>query len=339
MDNKTTRRDFLKTCGMLGMGAAAVSFMPLAAEAATLGVNHKVTKTAALMGTYVAITAIDPSKNRAEEAIGRAFEEIQRLTAVFSRYDSATPVSVLNRDGNVSGIPAELATVMDRAQRLHALTDKAFDITVAPVVDMFQAKARAGHKLELSHDELANAMHLVNADNVTRTGDTVRFARSGMKVSLDGIAKGFIVDSASDVMASLGVANHMINAGGDICARGEKALGSPWKIAVEDPKQQGRYPDVIALRDGAVATSGNYQVYFDRDKLFHHIVNPMSGRSPLESVSVSVTAATVMEADALATSVYVMDPARGLAFINELPGRECLIIAQTGAKLPSRRWA
>ncbi len=100
----------------------------------------------------------------------------------------------------------------------------------------------------------------------------------------------------------------------------------------------GRHPDVISLKIGAVATSGSYEVYFDRSRVHHHIVTPGTGRSPQTAVSVSILAPTAMEADALATAVMVMGPRPGLAFVDSLPGRECLIITATGAQLSSRHW-
>ena len=88
--------------------------------------------------------------------------------------------------------------------------------------------------------------------------------------------------------------------------------------------------------DGAIATSGNYEIYFDREKLYHHIVSPKTGRSPLQSISVTVLASNVMDADALSTSVFVLEPAAGKRFIEKMPKTECLILTSAEEETMSR---
>ena len=166
----------------------------------------------------------------------------------------------------------------------------------------------------------------------------VSFGKPGMGITLDGIAKGYIVDRASTILSERGIKNHLINAGGDIRTRGEKADKKPWTVAIQDPKKERNYPDTIQMRDGAVATSGNYEIFFDKEKMFHHIVNPRTGLSPELNTSVSVLAHTAMDADALSTSVFVMAPQRGIQFINNMPQCECFIVADKGNILKSKGW-
>lgn len=335
----STRRDFLRQSALVGLGLCATGIAPLAAQAARLGRDgHAISSTRAMLGTLVHITAVHPSKDLAQEAVGRAFEEMQRLSAIFDRHKGATAISELNGQGRIAGAPEELVQVLKRALRFNSLSDGAFDVTVAPVVDLFKSKARKGQDLEFSKAELKQAMELVGSSRVKLSGRDASFDRSGMAASLDGIAKGYIVDRASEVMREHGVRNHLVNAGGDIRTSGENAKGKPWTIAVEDPDKKGHYPDVIAMRNGAMATSGSYEIYFDREKLFHHIVSPVSGLSPRHAKSVTVQASSVLEADALSTAVFVMRPAQGIAFVDSLPGRECLVLGADDASYKSRSW-
>ena len=92
------------------------------------------------------------------------------------------------------------------------------------------------------------------------------------------------------------------------------------------------------MRDGAVATSGNYEIFYDREKMFHHIVDPHSGLSASLKNSVSIRAETTMEADALSTSVFVMKPGDGIEFVNARPRCEGLVVAKDGTLLKSRGW-
>jgi thiamine biosynthesis lipoprotein len=135
-----------------------------------------------------------------------------------------------------------------------------------------------------------------------------------------------------------GVKRYLVDAGGDIRARGAKEGGAPWTVAVRDPAGSGAFPDTIHLANGAVATSGSYEQYFEESRAYHHIVDPRSGRSPGHSVSVSVRAPTAMAADALATTVFVMEPQAGVALVERLPGCACLIIDGAGRQRRSRGW-
>lgn len=333
------RRSFLKLSGILGLGVASTGLVPLTAEAVKFNrKQHKISKTRLAMGTVVSMTLIHSSRDRAEEAMGRAFDEIERLTGLMSRFDDATAVGLLNREGYLKDIPPEVAQVVARALEYHRLSRGTFDITVKPVVDLFKKTFEGKAHKAPSEKALNQALQLVDARNVSLNGRAVSFKKPGMGITLDGIAKGYIVDRASRVLSDHGIENHLINAGGDIRTRGEKADKKPWTVAIQDPQKKKDYPDIIHMREGAVATSGNYEIYYDREKMFHHIVNPRTGLSPELNASVSVLADTAMDADALSTSVFVMAPEKGVGFINAVPHAECLIVAKEGSLLKSSGW-
>lgn len=333
------RRAFLKLSGLLGVGAAAATLVPSAAEAVRFNKQMmKVSRRRAAMGTFVSMTLVHRSRDQAEEAMERAFQEINRLAAILSRYDRSSAVAFLNKEGHARDLPPEVVQVISAALQFHETTGGAFDITVKPVVDLFQQKLGGEKKGRPTERELKGLLNLVDAGKVKIQDRSVHFMQSGMGITLDGIAKGFIVDRASELLTALGIENHLIDAGGDIRTRGEKQGKNPWTVAIQDPLKQGRYPDVIHMKDGAVATSGNYEIYFDREKMFHHIVNPKTGLSPQLADSVSIMTQTTMAADALSTGVFVMGPARGAAFIDALPSAECLIIAKNGAQSRSKGW-
>ena len=334
-----TRRNFLRTSAFIGLGLCASSMAPLAAQAAGFSRRGQaVSATRVMLGTIVHISAVHESKDLAEEAVGRSFEEMERLSSIFNRHKADTALSVLNTTGRLAGAPQELLELMDRSLRFHDLSGGAFDVTVAPVVDYLKSRAATGADFVISDAELHERMELVGAQRIALSSNAVHFQRTGMSASLDGIAKGYIVDRASEILSAHGVKNHLINAGGDIRTSGANAQGNPWTIAIEDPALQGNYPDIIRMGTGALATSGGYEIYFDQEKLYHHIVSPTSGKSPHTAVSVSVQAETVVEADALSTAVYLMPVRQGIEFVNSLPGRECLIVGNDGAGHTSRHW-
>lgn len=333
------RRSFLRLSGMLGLGLASATIIPATAEAVKFNRNtFKVSKTKLDMGTFVSMTLIHPSRDEAEEAMGRAFEEIDRLTALMNRFDDATAVAQLNRQGLLKGVPPEVAEVVARALDYHRLSHGTFDISVKPVVDLFRENFDERKTATPAEIKIRKALDLVGSNKIELKQGMIRFKKPGMGITLDGIAKGYIVDRASKILADHQIANHLINAGGDIRAMGVRRDKKPWTVAVQDPKKKGHYPDIINITDGAIATSGNYEAYFDHEKIFHHIVDPGTGQSPGLSTSVSVLARTAMDADALSTSVFVMNPAQGSRFINSLPACECLVIARGGQKFRSAGW-
>jgi thiamine biosynthesis lipoprotein len=284
------------------------------------------------------MTLLHPSRDRAEEAMGRAFDEIERLTKLMNRFDEATAIAQLNKDGYLEDLPSEILHVLGNALRYHSLSQGAFDITVKPVVDLFKEKLGGKEGAIPDKKEMDGVLNLVGSGMIRLEGREVRFEKPGMGITLDGIAKGYIVDKASELLGRYGIENHLINAGGDIRTRGVKGEGKPWTVAIQDPFKTRNYPDLIHMRDGAVATSGNYEIYFDREKMFHHIVDPGTGLSPQLSASVSVLAPEALEADALSTTVFVMEPVQGRTFINALPNRECLIVTKDGSLEQSVGW-
>ena len=226
---------------------------------------------------------------------------------------------------------------MRQSFHYHRATGGSFDVTVKPAVDLFK-KTLGDRKTWPTELEIREVLNLIDARNIEFNGKAIFFKKDGMGVTFDGIAKGYIVDKAAEILSNQSIQNFLINAGGDIRTQGCKQGNQPWVVAIEDPQKKQKYPDIVHMRDGAIATSGNYEVYFDKEKVFHHLVNPKTGLSPGLSTSVSIMARTTMEADALATSVFVMEPAAGTDFINSLPNCESLVMARDGSLLKSKGW-
>jgi len=331
------RRTFLKYSGMLGVGLAFSGVMPVSECVAFDRKLYKVTRTRLTMGTFAAVTVMHPSQDEADDIIAKAFHEMDRVSRLLNRYDSGSAIGVLNRDGRLSDTPGEVSDVLARALKFHESTGGAFDVTVKPLVDMYK-KHFADHGKAPSDAQVAKTLKYVNSRALYVNGRQVRFVKAGMGITLDGIAKGYVIDCGADVLRRHGIKHGLINAGGDIRAIGGKDTTTPWRVAVQSPEKDGSYADIITMVDGAIATSGNYEVYFDKEKLYHHIVSPESGQSPLESNSVTVLSANVMDADALSTSVFVLEPTVGKQFIENTPNTECLILTASDQRVASRGW-
>jgi len=281
--------------------------------------------------------AFHPSKGEAEEAMERAFEEINRLTAFMTRFESTSYIGHLNSYGLLNDPPAEVLEVLRSSLLYHRLSEGTFDITIKPVVDLYQESFRVNNGPP-SSETLKEVMEKVGSRHIKLTKTSVSFGRSGMEVTLDGIAKGYIVDRAMDVLRQQKIQHALINAGGDILVYGGKGEDKPWKIGIQDPWNRQGHVDVVTLNNGAIATSGNYEVFFDREKLFHHLIRANSGCPAPDTASVTIRAASCMEADAVATTVYVMGPTKGDQFIGKFPSIEGLVINSQGKKMVSTGW-
>ncbi len=308
-----SRRSFLQHAASL-FTLAALPF-PVASFAASAPVSS----TRLLMGTFVTINVSGTSEFHAREAMEQAFQEMSRLETLLTRHDSASPLGHLNSTGRLADCPAELLRVIQASTRLHQRSSGAFDPTVLPLLEARQQMADSHTQRE--------AAALIGLDRVQLRGSGILFGQEGMKMSLDGIAKGHIADAGAAVLERLGIQNFLIDAGGDIVARGRKT-SAPWKIAIQDPSGRDAYPAVCTLNDCAIATSGTYEQG-------QHIIDPTGSRSVSVS-SATVIAGTAMEADSLATTLCILpDP---IAFIDSIPGTACLIIQTDGRQLRSRNW-
>ena len=333
------RRSFLKLSGILGAGLAAAAAIPASVEAVKFDRKlYKVSETRLTMGTFVSMTLLHTSRDRAQEAMEMAFNEIDRLTRDMNRFDQTTAVAQLNQEGRLTDVPPDMLRVMKRALTYHRISNGAFDISVKPVVDLFKENFSRKKHTPPTEKEIHDALLLVDASKIHMEGNAIFLKKPGMGITLDGIAKGYIVDMAAEILSKHHMENFLINAGGDIRTMGRRQDGKPWTVAVQDPLKKQQYPDKIHMTSGAIATSGNYEIYFDREKMFHHIVNPQTGFSPHASTSVSVLAQTAMDADALSTSVFVMRPERGIRFVNSLPKSECLVVEKGNRKMHSAGW-
>jgi len=342
-----------RMAALAAMGFQRADASPIPSESVpAAGNRHKLTVTRPSMGTLVSATAIHASRDLMEEALGQALEEMDRVVELLNRYDPASAVSVLNVQGVIQGPPPELSQVLEAALQQHRISHGAFDPTVQPLVDLFRERRRgcipdgtpvppppgASPMDTPPNREVLALLDLVDPGAVILAPRSISFGKEGMGVTLDGIAKGYVVDRVATVLLENGLADFLINAGGDIRSAGVREDGGPWQVAVQDPRKTGVFPDIIPLSGAAVATSGSYEIYFDPEGSHHHIVDSESGLSPQLSLSVSVVASTAMEADALATSVFLMDPEEGAAFIDSLPGCACLIVDRHGRQVRSARW-
>ena len=284
----------------------------------------KIEDTKELMGTFVTITIYDLDNGRANSAMGKAFEEIERIDKLMSTYDNSSEVFMLNKKGFLQDASDELVYVIEKSLYYGNLSGGAFDITVKPILELY-TKSFSELKRPPTGSEINATLGLIDYDNVIIREKTIAFKDGKMGITLGGIAKGYAIDRAIEVLMQEGIEHALVNAGGDMRAIGSKG-NEDWKIALQNPRDENEHITIIPLAGKSVTTSGDYERYFDEGKKFHHIVNPLTGYSATELISVTIIADEAIDADAIATSVFVLGADEGLELVESLDNVEGLLI-------------
>lgn len=352
------RRIVLQTLCCLGtlvpLAWSARNFINIPWDSVTAGKKDVLTESRAIMGTVVSITVAQGSRDQMQDAMGKAFERIDSLIGVFDRRGFSSALSSFNQYGFLKNAPPDLVNLLVRSQEYGTMTGGAFNIAVQPLVDLWQRYANPQGIMNIPASELRAAQELSRPNALNIVGRDLSFARSGMGLTLDGIAKGHIADEVSRLLLEQGVLHHLVNAGGDIVARGEKSPGTAWTVAVENPaaadnpalRQSHPHVAVLPLRNQAIATSGSYRVFFDAERRHNHLVD-VSGASPTSLISATVLASNAAEADALATALAVMNPVDGVRLMDAWSGagarvqaepRSCLLVEAGGRQIKSQGW-
>ena len=324
---KVSRRQVLRITAVTGaslvMGTALVR--SLIARAGL----HRVGETRTQMGTLVEVTVVASDLEHARVMVQNAFGRMQRLEAIFSRHRADTPLSRLNENGVLESPPPELVEVMGRALTYSLMTDGAFDVTVAPLLELYAAHFVAGGRPPADSD-IERILESVDYRRVKVNGDAINLEGLGTRVTLDGIAKGYIVDAAVHTLVDDGAERVLINAGGDMASGGSGSIESPWTVGVQDPTDSQGLLSRVRLGGECIATSGDYMQAFTRDRRFHHIIDPRTGYSPEKLSAVTIVTSNAMDADALSTGVMVLGPTEGFELMTRLDDTEGLIVTKEG---------
>jgi thiamine biosynthesis lipoprotein len=277
------------------------------------------------MGTSYAIVLPTLPPTHTAEQIQRATSALlAEVNAVMSTYQADSELSRLNRNASLDWIPVSpaLLTVLAESQRISALSKGAFDVTVGPLVNVWgfgpenlppvvpEAAAIAAVRDSVGYDKLQLQM----------TPPAVKKAHPKLTVDLSAIAKGYGVDQIAAYLDQLGIANYLVDIGGELRTRGYNAQGQAWKIAIEKPIADGRaVQQVIPVSNAGVATSGDYRNYFEHEgQRYSHTIDPTTGAPIVHAlVSVTVIQPTAMTADGLATALLVLGPERALALAEQ----------------------
>ena len=292
------------------------------------------------MGSELRIAVWTGQEAAARAAIAAAFAEFDRLEDALSVWRPGSDVQRLNAAAGADPVAVgpDMLAVLDAAQDGSRETRGAFDVTFGALSDIWRFDHDQDNRVP-SADEIAARLPLIDHAAVVtdRAAGTARITRPGVKVHLGGIGKGYAVDRAAALLRAAGFNDFALQAGGDLYASGRRG-DRPWRMGLNDPRGAGGESfATIELHNETFSTSGDYERFFLKDGVrYHHILDPRTGQPARGCRSVTIVAASALQADWLSTGVFIMGPDEGMALVERLPGVEAVIVtADSEVKISS----
>jgi thiamine biosynthesis lipoprotein len=286
-----------------------------------------------LMGTSVSVELWHDDAAVGERLVAEVIAEFRRIDAAMSTYRDSSEISRVNAEAANAPvrISAELYGLIDASLEISRRSNGAFDVSYESIGHLYDFRARQ----RPGSEQIALALPAVDfsAIELDAQRSTIAFARPGMRINLGGIAKGYAVERAAELLRVQGVEHAVLNAGGDTRVLGDRR-GQPWIVGIRHPREEA---DTVMLTrmpliDEAISTSGDYERFFEvNGERIHHIIDPGTGRPTDELMSVTVIGPDAVLTDALSTTVFVLGMQRGLALIETYAGYEAIVADRSGA--------
>ncbi|MFH0903443.1 MAG: FAD:protein FMN transferase [Pseudomonadota bacterium] len=311
-------------------------------EKATEADEQPIVRTHYCMGTEVTIQLLLPNQvvgqadhdTLAELAIQEAFFECDRLERLMTTRGTSGSVTRINESAGSATkvtVDPEVLEVIDRALEISRVSAGAFDITVGALGSIWRFDlpewSVPSQSLVESQRRLVSWRDVV----VSHRDRTVRLRRTGQRITLGGIAKGYAVDKSAQVLTARGFRDFVIRAGGDLYASGRKG-NRQWRVGIRFPRgARDQYFAFVDVEDRTVSTSGDYERYVVRDgQRYHHLLDPATGYPAGQCQSATVIATSALTADALSTALFVLGPDRGMDLLRRFPGTEAVFVDSHG---------
>lgn len=287
--------------------------------------------TAFKLNTVVVVTIYDSTD---QSLIEDAFALCDKYEALFSRTMESSELYKLNHgtlqeesEGYV--ISPETADLVAKALEYARLSEGGFDPAIEPLSSRWDFTSQ--EKLIPAEEDLEAALPLVNYEDVTLSGNHVRFEKEGMGLDLGAIAKGYIADRMKDFLLSKGVKSATINLGGNVLCIGNKPDGTPFRIGIQKPfANRSETITTVNISDKSVVSSGIYERYFEKDgNFYHHILDPKTGY-PYDNdmIAVTIISDKSVDGDGLSTTCFALGLEKGMELINSLPDVHAVFITE-----------
>jgi len=310
--------------------AGLMGWIPLLLAGPPLAKNLLVHKTKYSMGTVYEIAAYDPSPEHASEAIDKAFAEIVQLDNMLSNYKPESDLSQLNRNGHFHAVkvPADLYRVIEESVKYSKLSGGKFDITVAPLVDLWKAALRGDRvPTEAEQEKLRACVGYEKIEMIPP--DMVEFHSPCMRIDLGSIGKGYAVDRAVGILRAYGIENALVDAGqSSIYGMGAPPGQSAWEVHLRDPSH--RVDPTVMLRENSVSTSEQTPESLLGNETAGHIIDPDNGKPLQTKYALSIVVKTGTASDALSTTLLLAGPEKGKPIVKQIADAAAIWISAEG---------
>lgn len=310
-----SRREFLT----VGTGLFVALSFPLGLRQRLRLVRRSVP----LMGTIAEIQVAHRDERMAEDAIDAALAALYRVERTMTRFRSDSDVGRANLGayGEGVGITSATALVIATALRWASVSEGRFDPAVGAASELWDVLNRREPPVADRVNRLARRGFWRKVDLSTMAGNpAVRFNDPDLRLDLGGIAKGYGIDVATETLRSRGIQHALVTVGGDLYALGGAPGGGPWRVGIRSPHDHRALAATLEVTDRAVATSGDYERFFDwRGGRYHHLMDPATAaprRTPVHSVT--VIADRCIDADAGATAAFGLQGTQATTMVRRL---------------------
>jgi len=280
-----------------------------------------VQKTETIMGTQVSITVVAKTEQEGEAAIDAAMAEVRRFDRMMSLYKDDSEITRVNLaagKGPVEVSP-EMIEMVEAARKISELTEGAFDVTVGPLVVLWQMRLKEG--AAPTETEIESIKNRVGYRNIItdKKASTLFLMKPGMIMDFGGCAKGYVADRVAELLKGRGIDNAIVALAGDIRVMGHRPDGSSWRIGVQHPRDSAKTLTVLELSDKFISTSGDYERYqIVHRKRYHHILDPRTGKPSEGMESVTLVGDRGSDGDPLATALFILGPKQGRKIVKKL---------------------
>lgn len=283
-----------------------------------------------LMGTRVSVDLWADDEQRGRELVALVMEDYRRIDREMSTYKPDSEISRVNDHAAEMpiAVSGELFSLIKISLDLSVASRGAFDITydsVGYLYDFHEHKRPTDSEIT-EHLGAVDYRHVI----LDAKARTVRFTQPGVRINLGGIAKGYTVEHAAQLLKEKGVEHALLNAGGDTRVIGDRR-GKPWIIAMQHPRDATKIVTKLPIEDEAFSTAGDYERYFEEDgHRYHHVINPATGKPTEGILTVAVLGPDGTMTDGLDTAIFVLGVEKGLELIKHYPDYETIIVDATG---------
>jgi FAD:protein FMN transferase len=280
-----------------------------------------VQRTRDMMGTVIQMTVMDVPEEQAGPVLDSAMAEMQRLENMLSEWRPDSEVSQINQAAGQHPVKVSQETLDNIRVGLEVSrwSDGAFDLSWAALRGLYLFQP--GNERVPTDHELKERLPLVNYKNIVldEKAQTVFLRKKGMMLGLGGIAKGYALEKAANILEQAGFKSFMFFGGGQVVVHGKKG-NRAWRVGVQHPRMDD-YFGFIEAEGGSIATSGDYEHAFIRDgQRWHHIIDLKTGRPVQHTAAVTVVSDSPFYADAIDTAFFIMGPKKAMEKLASAPG-------------------